>query len=55
MFNFNVVLSGHDMVSDASIAGITHAGEKSKPHHYKQNYKKNEGPCKNMGFNVKTV
>ena len=47
MFNFYIVLADHDL------AGLPHAGENSKSHHYKKKYKK--GPSKNMGFNGKTV
>ena len=34
MFNFYVVQAGHD------ILGLPRAGENSKPHDYKQKYKK---------------
>ena len=33
MFNFCVVVAGNE------IAGLLHAGENSKPHHYQQKYK----------------
>ena len=48
MFNFYVVLAGRDT------AGLPHAGENSKPHHYKKSTKI-EGPFENMCFNGKTV
>ena len=53
MFNFYVVLAGHDMMSDASRA--------TKCMLIKQNplitnkSTKNEGPLESMGFNGKTV
>ena len=37
-----------------TLAGLPYAGEKSKPHDYKQK-DKNEGPSEIMGFNGKTV
>ena len=38
-----------------TLAGLILAGANSKPHDYKQKYKKNEGPFENMGFNRETV
>ena len=37
MFNFYVVLAGHDMITDAAKA--TKVASNSKPHNYKQKYK----------------
>ena len=45
MFNFYLVLAGHDMITD--IAGLPRAGANSKPHHYKQKpHKKKDLPKK---------
>ena len=52
MFNFYVVLAGHDKVSDSGRA--TTCRRKIKPHDYKQKYNI-EGTFENMGFNGKTV
>ena len=38
MFTFYVVLAGRNLVAD--VAGLTHAGGISKPHHYKQRVQK---------------
>ena len=42
------------MIWSLKLVGLPSAGEKSKPHDYKQS-RKNEGPFENMGFKVKTV
>ena len=39
MFNFYVVLVGHNKVNDAG-RGLPRAGANSKPHRYKQNVQK---------------
>ena len=53
MFNFYVVSASHDKVSDTGRA-TTRAGQIQKTT-ITNKITKNEGPCENMGFNVKTV
>ena len=53
MYNFYVVLAGHDMVTDASRA--TTCRRKFKAPSLQTNCTKNEGPPENMGFKGKTV
>ena len=53
MFNFYVVLAGHDKVSDAGRA--TTCRGKLKAPSLQTKSTKNEGPPENMGFKGKTV
>ena len=53
MFNFYVVLAGHDKVTDANMA--TTSRRKIKAPSLQTKSTKNEGPFENMGFNGKTV
>ena len=53
MFNFYVVLAGHDKVSDAGRA--TTCRRKLKAPSLQTKNTKNEGPPENMGFKGKTV
>ena len=53
MFNFYVVLAGHDKVSDAGRA--TTCRRKLKAPSLQTKSTKNEGPPENMGFKGKTV
>ena len=53
VFNFYVVLAGHDMVTDASRA--TTCRLKFDAPSLKTKSTKNEGPPENMGFKGKTV
>ena len=53
MFNFYVVLAGHDKVSDAGRA--TTCRRKLKAPSLQTKSTKNEGPPENMGFEGKTV
>ena len=53
MFNFYVVLAGHDKVGDAGRA--TTCRLKYKVPLLKTNSTKNEGPSENMSFNGETV
>ena len=50
MFNFYVVLAGHDKVSDATMCRL-----KIKAPSLQTKSTKNEGPPENMGFKGKTV
>ena len=52
MFNFDVILAGHDMVSDAGRA--TTCRRKFKAPSLRTKCTKNEGPPENMGFKGKT-
>ena len=53
MFNFYVVLAGHDKVTDAGRAATCR--RKSKAPSLQTKSTKNEGPPENMGFKGKTV
>ena len=53
MFNFDVILAGHDMVSDAGRA--TTCRRKFKAPSVRTKSTKNDGPPENMGFKGKTV
>ena len=53
VFNFYVVLAGHDMVTDATRA--TTCRRKFKATQLQTKMTKNEGPSENLGFIVKTV
>ena len=53
MFNFYVVLAGHDKVSDAGRA--TTCRRKFKAPSLQTKCTKKEGPPENMGFKGKTV
>ena len=53
MFNFDVILAGHDKVTDAGRA--TRCRRKCKAPCLQTISTKNEGPSENMGFNGKTV
>ena len=48
MLNFYVVSAGRDMVNGTDRS--TMCRKNSEHHHYKQKFKKNEGPSGNMGF-----
>ena len=52
LFNFYVVLAGHDMVTVAGRA--TMCTRNIKAHDFKQSTR-SEGPFEDMGFNGKTV
>ena len=53
MFNFYVVLAGHDKVSDERRASTCRL--KFKASAFKTKTTKNEGPLENLGFKVKTA
>ena len=53
MFNIYIVLSGHDMVTDATRA--TTCRRKFKATELQTKMTKNEKPSEKMGLNVKTV
>ena len=53
LFNFYVVLAGHDMVTDAG--RVTTCRRKIKAPWFQTKSTKNEGLSENMGFNGETV
>ena len=53
MFNFYVVLAGHDMFTEAGRA--TTSRRKFKAPWFQTKSRKNEGLSENMGFNGETV